>query len=232
MTMRQSLALFALFLSACASTPEHALKPGTQWVAHSPEWAAEAREVYAEATKYVVGAATTREAGSWAVALDLDETVLNNVAYQISRERVGEGFTGDSWHEWTQKEKATLVPGAAEFLDAVNAAGGHIAFVTNRRDNEQLATENNLAKLGVRRGEDFQVLLTRATPKGASAKDERYDAVPAILAAQGYPGVKIIAYVGDAKGDKPATPGDWVFFCIDQGAMYGDPCADVPGPGR
>lgn len=232
MTMKHSLSLIALLLCACASTPETALKPGTDWVAHSPEWAQEAREVYAEATKYVAGAASTRAAGSWAVALDLDETVLNNVAYQISREKIGEGFTGESWHEWTQKEAATLVPGAAEFFDAVNAAGGHIAFVTNRRDNEQLATENNLAKLGVRRGEDFRVLLTRATPKGASAKDDRYNAVPAILAAQGYPGVEIIAYVGDAKGDKPATPGDWVFFCIDQGAMYGDPCAEVPGPGR
>lgn len=222
----------AILLAACATAPQAPLKPGTEWVAHSPEWAAEAQEVYAEATAYVRETAAARQAGSWAVALDLDETVMNNVAYQISRERIGEGFTGESWHEWTQEEKATLVPGAAGFLDAVAAAGGHVAFVTNRRDNEQLATENNLAKLGVLRNEDFRVLLTRATPKGPSAKDERYALIPAMLAAQGYPGVEIIAYVGDAKGDKPAAEGAWRFFCIDQGAMYGDPCAEVPGSGR
>ena len=157
---------------------------------------------------------------------------MNNVEYQIRRERLGEGYTPESWHEWTQEESATLVPGAAQFLDGVNQAGGHVAFVTNRSDRSQLATESNLAKLGLLRSEDFRVLLTRAQPKGAGEKDARYEIVPAMLAAQGYPDVEIIAYLGDNKGDKPATPGSWTFFCIDQGAMYGEPCAVVPGPGR
>lgn len=224
--------LFALFLASCASAPQTPLKPGTQWVAHSQEWSKEAIDVYAEAAAFVREVAATRPAGSWAVALDLDETVMNNVAYQISRERLGEGYTKESWFEWTQKEKATLIPGAADFFDAVNRSGGHVAFVTNRSDREQLATENNLARLGVRRNEDFRVLLTRAAPNGPSAKDERYALIPAMLAVQGYPGVEVVAYVGDAKGDKPAIEGDWRFFCIDQGAMYGDPCAEKPGPGR
>ena len=34
-------------------------------------------------------------------------------------------------------------------VQAVNQAGGHVAFVTNRQDREQLATENNLAALGI-----------------------------------------------------------------------------------
>ncbi len=226
------LALLGAFLAACATISGQPLKPSTAWVANSPEWSEEARAVYAEASQFIREASASRDSGGWAVVLDLDETVMNNVAYQISRDRIGEGFTPETWHEWTLEEKATLVPGAAEFLDAVNAAGGHVAFVTNRRDNEQLATESNLAKLGIRRNEDFRVLLTRASPKGPSAKDGRYAIIPAMLEAQGYPGVEIIAYVGDAKGDKPATEGGWRFFCIDQGGMYGDVCADIPGPGR
>ena len=224
----------SIAISACASIPvinNTPLKPGTEWVAHSSGWAQEAQDVFQQAAVYVETQSRQRAPKSWAVVLDLDETVLNNVAYQVSRERRGASYTPESWHAWTQKEKATLVPGAAEFIDRVNQAGGHIVFVTNRRDNEQLATETNLAQLGITRGDDFRILLTRASPDGVSDKTSRFSVVPAMLDAQGYPGTTIIAFVGDNTGDKPATVGNWQFFCVDQGAMYGDPCAGVPGPG-
>ena len=236
--MRSLVLGFALILSACATGTEIApvqqkvtLSAGTAWVAEGTGWAEEAIAVYDEAIAYVDEAAKSRPARSWAVALDLDETVINNVQYQIDSETLGKGYAPESWHAWTQEKRATLVPGVEDFLNAVNASGGFVAFVTNRSDTEQLATEENLAALGLVRGEDFRVLLTRARPDGPSAKDSRYDLIPALLAAQGYPEVEVIAYLGDNIGDKPATPGDWQFFCIDQGAMYGDPCAAVPGPG-
>ena len=237
--MRSLVFGFALFLSACATSTETApapadvsLSPGVAWVVEGKGWAQEAEAVYAEATAYVRDISKTRPEGSWAVVLDLDETVINNVDYQVERERLGEGYTSESWHAWTQARSATLIPGVETFLNAVNQAGGHVAFVTNRSDSEQLATEENLADLGLTRHDDFRILMTRARPKGESSKDSRYDLVPALLAAQGYVGVETIAYLGDNKGDKPATPGNWKFFCIDQGAMYGDPCAAVPGPGQ
>ncbi len=232
--MRHSFFILALFAAACATTPEPQapLKDSTAWVAANDEWADEARAVYADATRFVLEAAKVRPAKSWAVILDIDETVLNNVDYQIGRDRLGAGYTSESWYSWTQEKSATLVPGVEDFLDAVNAAGGMVAFVTNRSDSEQLATEENLAALGIKRHEDFRVLLTRARPNGKSDKSERFSLVSSMLAVQGYPNVSVIAYVGDNKGDKPATEGDWSFFCIDQGAMYGDPCAKVPGPGR
>lgn len=228
-------ALMGLSLAACANLPAEPageLQPGTAWVAYSPDWATEAEAVYSEATAWIDSVEGDLPDGSWAVVLDLDETVMNNVAYQISRDLLGEGYTPESWHAWTQEAAATLVPGAAEFVRHVNAAGGHIAFVTNRADSEQLATENNLYTLGLKRPDDFRVLLTRARPDGPSAKDGRYALVPVMLAAQGYPDVEIIAYVGDNKHDQPSEPGDWEFFCIDQGGMYGEYCADVPGTGR
>lgn len=241
--MRLSAFIAVILLASCATAPmptvEQAsgaeplkLSPGVAWVAEGQGWAQEAREVFAEASAYAESVAAARPEKSWAVVLDLDETVLNNVDYQISREAIGEGFTPESWHAWTQEARATLVPGAEEFIAAVNAAGGHVAFVTNRADTEQLATENNLAALGLKRGEDFQVLLTRAIPKAPSEKDGRFAIVPSLLAVQGYDGVEVVAYVGDNVGDKPKTSGEWQFFCIDQGAMYGAPCATVPGPGR
>jgi len=241
--MRLPALFAALLLSACASAPKLApelapgavplkLSPGVAWVVAGEGWAEEAREVFADATAYAGTIAASRPERSWAVVLDLDETVLNNVDYQISREALGEGYTPESWHAWTQEERATLVPGADEFIDAVNAAGGHVAFVTNRTDTEQLATEKNLSAIGLHRGEDFRVLLTRAYPTAPGEKDTRFALVPAILAVQGFEDVEIVAYVGDNVGDKPKAPGAWEFFCVDQGAMYGAPCAAVPGPGR
>ncbi len=228
-------ALFAASLAACTTPPAApgtALSPGVDWVANNPGWGEEAQAVFAEATSYIEHVAATRETGSWAVALDLDETVMNNVAYQIRIEQAGETYSSESWHAWTQEQSATLVPGAKAFVERVNALGGHIAFVTNRSDVDQLATEANLAALGIDRSEDFRALLTRARPDGASNKTPRFAIIPAMLAAQGYPGVELVAFIGDNVGDKPDTLGAAQFFCIDQGAMYGEPCAAVPGPGK
>lgn len=232
----------ALALTACASAPDAApaeqqtapqtaLSPGVDWVANNPEWGEKAEQVFGLAEDYVEGIAAERGAKTWAVALDIDETVLNNVEYQIRREQIGEGFTPESWHEWTSEKSATLVPGAKEFIERVNALGGHVALVTNRADTEQLWTEENLAAVGLERNEDFRVLLTRARPDGASDKTPRFDIVPAMLAAQGYPGVEIVAFIGDNRDDRPQPidPED-KFFCIDQGGMYGTPCARRPEP--
>ena len=226
--------LAGLALAACQSTPAHEapLKPGTDWVANDPGWAQEAEAVFEDATDYVETVAETRQEHSWAVILDLDETVLNNVEYQVRLDRAGETYSPESWYAWTQEKAATLVPGAKPFIETVNELGGFVAFVTNRADTEQLATEENLDALGLERNEDFRVLMTKATPDGVANKTARYALVPPLLAVQGYPDVDVVAYLGDNEGDKPDELGEAAFFCIDQGAMYGDPCAAVPGPGQ
>ena len=231
-----SVSIFSLSVlaSACTAIPvteTGQLKPGPDWVANSSEWRVEAEQVFANAERYISEIEQTKEDGTWGVILDLDETVLNNVAYQVERDLSGTSYSPETWYAWTQREEATLVPGAARFIEFVNANGGHVAFVTNRRDTEQLATERNLDALGLKRSEDFRVFLTRALPNAPRDKDARFAQVPLMLESQGYPGVEIVAYVGDNKGDKPATAGAWEFFCIDQGAMYGEYCADVPGSG-
>lgn len=225
-----------LVLSGCETltAPDvGALKPSTDWVANSQEWTAEAEAVYADASAYVTRAAQSRAVGSWIVTMDIDETVLNNVQYQIERDLSGTAYSDPSWVEWTNRKKATAVPGAIAFINTVNQLGGHIAFVTNRRDTEQLVTELNLRELGLSRGTDFRVLLTQARPDAPRDKQARFDLVAPLLEAQAFPDTQVIAYIGDNTGDKPGRASeDWQFFCIDQGAMYGDPCAAIPGPGQ
>ncbi len=234
--VKLAASLVCLGLAACTHTggmePVTELKPGTAWVLNSDDWASEAREVFAEATQHIDAVEGERPDGSWYVVLDLDETVMNNVAYQVQLDRTGTSYQSDTWFDWTQQEAATAVPGAIAFVNYVNSAGGHVVFVTNRRDTEQLATEVNLAKLGLLRGRDFRVLLTRASPEAPSSKEARFALVPDMLEVQGYPDTVALAYVGDAKGDRPAEWNPEAFFCIDNGAMYGDPCASVPLSGR
>ena len=234
------LALVFGSLAACVTAPmpfeEHFdLKPGTDWVANSPEWAEDAEAVFADAVIYIEQVATRRAPGTWAVVLDADETIINNVQYQIERDKLGVGFSQESWTEWTAREEATLVPGAKEFIEAVYANGGLVAIVTNRSDREQLATENNLAALGLERGEDFHVLLTLASKRAEARdtlKDARYGLVPVLLDEQGYPGVEVVAYLGDNVKDQPKTlPEGARFFCIDQGGMYSTFCANPSGSG-
>ena len=148
-TLAISLGLLVSVTACTTVSPPsgNVLKPNTAWVYSSKGWADEAKTVYASAADYVTEKQAEYLPESWAVIMDLDETVLNNVIYQVEREQRGEAYSSESWYEWTQKENATLVPGAREFIKTVNDLGGHVAFVTNRSDKEQLATENNLSKL-------------------------------------------------------------------------------------
>lgn len=214
-----------VFMVGCATVPALPLPEPVEWVATSPEWKMEALETFEAATAYINETGATRSSGTWVVVLDLDETVLNNINYMTGLAREGETYTPESWHDWTQERSASLVPGAKTFIQHVNVVGGHIAFVTNRSDVDQLATEENLARHGLLRSRDFRILLTRAAPEGESNKTSRYAVIPDMLETMGYPDAKIIAYVGDNIGDQPDVLGSAQFFCVNQGGMYGDPCA-------
>ena len=98
-------------------------------------------QVYAAATAHVEREAASRAAGSWAVVLDADETVIDNSAYQLERERAGLPFDAPSWHEWTKRREALAQPGAHAFLARVRELGGRIAIVTNRTVSECPDTE-------------------------------------------------------------------------------------------
>ena len=233
-------ATLSVCLSACASlqgsepaplSSACQLKAGTDWVANSPDWRTAAEATYASASAYVEQYAKAHPSQNWAVVMDVDETVINNVEYQIERDLSCTSYTSETWYRWTQKTNATLVPGVKDFIDTVNQLGGHVAFVTNRKDTEQFATEKNLKKLGLKRQEDFRILITRSTPDGARDKQPRFDVVPAMLTSMGYPNSVIAAFVGDGAGDKPAST-TAQFFCVDQGNMYGEPCALPSGSGQ
>ncbi len=233
MRFQMILAGFALaLLSACGPSHwqaegdhSHPLRPETQAVLSSDLHDARTRIAYVGAGAYIEKLSKFYGRNRWAVAMDLDQTVLNNITYHAEMDRVGRTHNDHDWHHWTQAKQATLIAGAKDFIARVNALGGSVVFVTNRKNSEQLATEENLAALGIVRGRDFKDILTHALPYGSKEKDARFAVIPSLLRAQGYPNARVIAYVGDVKGDRPKwLPRSARFFCIPQGRIYGEYC--------
>jgi len=231
------LSLLGLLLAACGTPPpsridwrhpgitqQYPLKPGTQWVAFSDSWKHMAEYGFADATRAVDRMSRGRAQGSWAVALDLDQTVIDNIEYHLMQDRKGRDFTPETWRDWSEARQARLVPGAQAFLRHVKAKGGYVIFVSNRRSYQEEATRDNLAALGLEAGRDYDILLLQAWPDGVSEKDARYDEAAATLSQRAGRPVAILVYVGDQSTDKPKQLGRAHFSCIPQGNLYGKPC--------
>ncbi len=139
------LAFSCLFLHACASAPTEPEHPRTRdggllWVKYSAEYRAITEQVYADATRDLQGFI---EDTAWsvipgqdnaahlpvAVILDVDETVVSNIDFQMTFEPPFENWKLD---QWTSNTVATPVHGVKAFVEAARAAGVTVFFVTNR----------------------------------------------------------------------------------------------------
>ena len=152
MSLFRSLAVITILTlaSACATPP--AAPPaapaahdpqkdlGLLWVKHAAEYRAIAKQVYRSATLALPGYVADR---SWsampgqsgaeqlppAVILDVDETVVSNVDFQLTFERP---FANHKLDTWSAGYDSLAIPGVREFVEAARAAGVTVFFVTNR----------------------------------------------------------------------------------------------------
>jgi acid phosphatase len=137
------LALPLVLVAACATAPAvHSPKDdlGLLWVKHAAEYEAIARQVYQSATdalpEYIEDTSWSAlpnqdgaEALPTAVILDVDETVVSNVDFQLEFERPFDNWKLD---EWARHTAATPIPGVREFVEAARDQGVTVFFVTNR----------------------------------------------------------------------------------------------------
>lgn len=133
----------AFFLVACepppvGHNPQRDL--GLLWVKHAAEYQAIAAQVYRDATDDLPGyvddmtwSAMPGYAGHSelppAVILDIDETVVSNVDFQLTFERPFENHKLDTW---SGSRNSTAIPGVRKFIDAASASGVTLFFLTNR----------------------------------------------------------------------------------------------------
>lgn len=144
--MRITLLIPLALLAACATppAPQPVYNPaddyGLRWVKTAAEYRAITRQVYAAATAALPAFVADK---GWtalpeqhpapnlppAVILDVDETVVSNVDFQLSFERP---FANWKLEAWTAATEATPIEGVREFVEAARALGVEVFFVTNR----------------------------------------------------------------------------------------------------
>lgn len=159
-------------VSAAFATEFGELSMAVRWQTESKERELMSLAVYEQATRALSQQAGGQE--NWVVVMDVDETVLDNSAYQVNLDLTGQSFASDTWAAWVAKERATVVPGALEFIKAVFAAGGRVALVTNRDASLDSHTWANLLGEGFPVSADNTCLLGRTQADKDSVDGARY----------------------------------------------------------
>jgi len=140
--------------------------------------------------------------GAWGVVMDIDETTLDNSAYQKSRADLGVGYSPATWTTWVNAKAAIPVPGALAFSQQVHQLGGKVVLVSNRLAmTECPQTEQNLAAIGFA----YDAMLCKTT---TSDKNPRFDSVANGTAVAGLPALTVVMYVGDNILDFPVITQD------------------------
>lgn len=163
-----------------------------------------------------------------AVVVDVDETVLDNSAYQGRLIREHLDYSGRSWSRWCRDVQATPVPGARGFVKYAAERHVTVFYVTNRTHEVEEATRQNLSALGFHLDDDMDTLLTLGERDGwGSKKGSRRQAI----ADMGY---RIILLVGDNLGDfvdgYKTTPQQRQRLMEDHREMWGARWIVVPNP--
>ena len=146
MNISRHLGLLAAagFLVSCASTPlpgdEEYTPWGLLWVENAAEYRALSLQAYGSATRDLQ---RFIEDTSWsalpsqtdaanlppAVILDVDETVVSNIDFQMNFEPP---FSNKKHDDWNAANESIEISGVADFVAAARNAGVTVFFVTNR----------------------------------------------------------------------------------------------------
>ena len=127
-----------------------------------------------------------------AIIVDVDETVLDNTAYEARMILDGTKYP-EGWVSWGKETAATEVPGAKDFLNYAASKGVTIFYITNRVVELKEATKINLTKLGIPWDQTKETILMRGENNWGSDKSLRR-----ALVGKDY---RVMLLVGDNLGD-------------------------------
>ena len=225
--------LILILLAGCASGVREApvveapavpeLPLDVHWVRNSAEYRALVLATYVAAGQRLEELAPGREAGTWAVALDADETVISNSQYQKELVAAGERHSRERWYAWARRHEAPALPGARPFLERVRQLGGKIAIVTNRDEAICDDTRANFRKESL----PFDVILCRT---GEDRKEPRWAMVEAGTTPAGLAALEIVMWLGDNIQDFPGWTQDQRFEEADAFADFGVEYFVLPNP--
>ncbi len=212
MTPNRLFVLLALAMScsACAPQQEFDVQPdqATRWVSDSAEYRALSTQVYraasmalpaliADETWSAIPYQANAENLPPAIIMDIDQTLVNSVDFQLGYEPP---FTDEKFDDWNASHVATPVAGAPEFVTLARASGVRVFFLTNRSCNatadsscvQKPITVQDLNEAGIP-AEDADVSLAGERPNWGAEKKVRRDYI-----AENY---RVIMLFGDDLGD-------------------------------
>ncbi len=166
---------------------------GLVWMQTSAEYRELCYQAFNLADMAVENAVKAAQKGDkpLAVISDLDETLIDNGAYEAGLIKNNTLYSSKNWQEWMQAAQAAAIPGAADFLKTAAEKGVEIFYVTNRDSAGLSGTINNLKKLGFPFSDEKHVMVRT----GAGDKQPRFDAIQKHF--------NVILYIGDNTGDLP-----------------------------
>jgi acid phosphatase len=135
--------VFVVACAGCAAAPEDHSPDrdlGLLWVKHAAEYAAVSTQVYNTAemalSRFIEDTSWSALPGQsdaahlpTAIILDVDETSLGHVDFQLEHERP---FANWKLNSWSSTTIATPIPGVLQFTKAAQDAGVTLFFLTNR----------------------------------------------------------------------------------------------------
>jgi len=191
---------------AADSVPQNDLLNAEVWMQTAVEYRANCLTVYALAKLRLDEALADKnwtaydQTGTYqglppAVILDLDETAIDNSAYEAGLVVSGTGFDPKTWDNWTKAEQAKAVPGAVEFTKYADSKGVKVFYITNRNADQKEVTKHNVQALGFPMGGNVDTfLMQKDRPEWATgAKGARIAFV-----AKDY---RVLLLFGDQFGD-------------------------------
>lgn len=225
------IVLVAGWMVGCASTapaPDgrvatRELPLEIHWVRNSAEYRAVCEQTFRLAGQAIERRAAGREPGSWAVAIDADETLMGNSQQSKERALGSRAPFEEVWDEWVSRRAAPAIPGAKSFLERVRRLGGRVAVVTNRWARHCEATVDNLEALAM----PFDVILCR---NDTGDKSARWRSVEQGTTGAALPALEILMWVGDNIRDFPGLDQNLRFAAAEDFSDFGNAYFILPNP--
>lgn len=209
--------------AAEATTAVGKVTPDVHWANKSAEYRANLIQVYHWAEERLEELIVDRQPGTWAVALDADETVISNIEFEIELRQANDNYEEADFGAWTASRAATPLPGSLGFLARVRDLGGKIAIVTNRREENCPDTEANFREQSI----PHDVILCRGDDR---EKEPRWEKVRNGTGSPDLPPLDIVMWLGDNIQDFPGLDQDLRFEDEDAHHRFGVDFFIMPNP--
>jgi len=211
------IVFFILFSWSCLpGSKSNTTSTSTDWALRSAEKQALVLQAYSGALGYLEQALSderwTATSGlkqknftkqKAAIIVDIDETILDTSAFQMSLQKSGRVFSEDLWDQWINKREGKSFGAARNLLNIAHKKGVAIFYITNRRCKkrdksmdpcpQEEDTVINLQQEGFISVTADSVMMRDENSEWGSDKDSRRKVIEDKY--------RVIFYIGDDLGD-------------------------------